>query len=115
MNAINDEDIESFERIKSCRNDLAHRVLSMLGSEVAVPDFARSFHKMAALLRKIEVWWIKEFEIPTNPDFDGQEISDDGIVLGRSIGLQLLCDIALGDESRSRFYFEEFRKQTKKA
>ena len=115
MNAIDDADIESFECIKSCRNDLAHRLFSIIGSDFAPPDFARRFQEMATLLRKIEVWWIKEVEIPTNPDFDGQEISDDGIVPGRSIGLQLLCDIALGDETRSRFYFKEFRKQTKKA
>jgi hypothetical protein len=113
MNAIDDADIDAFDRIKRCRNDLAHRLLSMLGSEVAVPDFAKSFQEMATLLRKIEVWWIKEVEIPTNPDFDGQEISEDGIVPGRSIGLQLLCDIALGDETRSRFYFKEIRKQAR--
>ena len=112
MNAIDDADIRSFEGIKNCRNDLAHRLLSMLGSEVAVPDFAKSFQDMATSLRKIEVWWIKEVEILTNPDFDGQEISEDEIVPGRSIGLQLLCDIALGDETRSRFYIEEFRKRT---
>jgi len=115
MNAIDDADIESFECIKSCRNDLAHRLFSIIGSDFAPPDFATRFQEMATLLRKIEVWWIKEVEIPTNPDFDGQEISEDGIVPGRSIGLQLLCDIALGDETRSRFYFKEFRKQTKKA
>jgi len=92
---------------------LAHRLFSMLGSEVTPPDFAKRFQEMAALLRKIEVWWIKEVEIPTNPDFDGQEISENGIVPGRVMGLQLLCDIALGDEDRSRFYIEEFRKRAK--
>ena len=86
----------------------------MLGSEVPVLDFAKNFQEMATLLRKIEVWWIKEVEIPTNPDFDDKEISEDEIVPGRSVSLQLLCDIALGDESKSRFYFEEFRKQTQK-
>ena len=112
MNAIDDTDIEVFDRIKMCRNDLAHRLLSMLGSAFVVPDFAISFQEMATLLRKIEVWWIKEVEIPTNPDFDGQEISEDAIVPGRSIGLRLLCDIALGDETKSRFYIEEFRKRS---
>jgi hypothetical protein len=34
-------------------------------------------------------------------------------VPGRVMGLQLLCDIALGDEDRSRLYIEEFRKQAK--
>ena len=115
MHAIDDADIDAFDRIKSCRNDLAHRLFSIVGSEFTPPDFATRFQEMAALLRKIEVWWIREFEIPTNPVFAGKEISDDGIVPGSVIGLHLLCDIALGDEHKSRFYMEEFRRQAKKA
>ena len=64
-----------------------------------------------ALLRKIEVWWVKEVEIPTDPDFNDQEINEDGIVPGRLMSLQILCDIALGGEKKSRFYFDAFRKQ----
>jgi hypothetical protein len=113
MNAIDDADIDSFNCIKSCRNELAHRLLSMLASETTVPDFATRLKEMAALIRKIEVWWIKEVEIPSNPAFDGKEISEDGIVPGTLLALQLLCDIALGDEDRSRFYINEFEKRTK--
>jgi len=113
MNAIDDADIESFERIKSCRNDLAHRLFSIIGSEFTPPDFATRFQEMATLLRKIEVWWIKEVEIPTTPDFDGKEVTEDGIIPGRLIGFQMLCDIALGDEDRSHFYIEELRKHAR--
>ena len=83
MNAIDDADIESFERIKSCRNDLAHRLFSIIGSEF------------------------------TPPDFDGKEVTEDGIIPGRLIGFQMLCDIALGDEDRSHFYIEELRKHAR--
>ncbi len=110
MHAIDDADINAFERIKICRNLLAHRLFSMLGSEPMPPDFVKCFHEMVALLHKIEVWWIREVEIPINPDFDGKEIDEDGIRSGSVISLQLLCDIALGDEDRCRFYFDEFRK-----
>jgi hypothetical protein len=113
MNAIDDADIEAFERIKSCRNLLAHRLFSLLASEDNPPDFATRFQEMVTLLRKIEIWWVKEVEIPTNPDFDGQEIDEDGIVPGPLISLQILCDIALGDETKSRLYIEEFRKRAK--
>jgi len=113
MHAINDTDIEVFERVKTCRNRLAHRLFPMLGSEGLPQDFEECFGEMVALLHKIEVWWIKEVEIPTNPDFDGKEIFEDGIRSGSVISFQLLCDIALGDEDRSRFYIEEFRKQAR--
>lgn len=115
MHAIDDSDIEAFDRIKNCRNHLAHRLFSLIASEDKPPDFATRFQEMTALLRKIEVWWIKELEIPINPHFDGKGISEDGIIPGSVISLQLLCDIALGDEHKSRLFMEEFRRQAKKA
>lgn len=63
-----------------------------------------------ALLRKIEVCWITNVEIPTNPDFDGAKVDENGIVPGPVMTMQLLMDIALGDDERSRFYYDEFRQ-----
>jgi hypothetical protein len=111
MHAINDADIAAFGRVKTCRNILAHRLLATLGSDGMPPAFEKCFQEMVALLHKIEVWWIREVEIPTNPDFDGQEVDEDGIMPGPIMVLRLLCDIALGDEKTSRYYFDEFRKR----
>jgi hypothetical protein len=112
MNAIVDADVRSFDHVKACRNTLAHKLLSTLGSEGLPPDFDQCFSEMVALLRKIEVWWITNVEIPTNPDYDGSDIDEDGIVPGRIMTIQLLWDIALGDDERSQFYYNEFRKQS---
>ncbi|MBI2350775.1 MAG: hypothetical protein HYV00_04740 [Deltaproteobacteria bacterium] len=112
ISAIDDTDIAAFERVKVCRNHVAHRLLELVENEGMPPDFADRFQEMAALLRKIEVWWIREVDIPTNPDFDGREIDEAVIIPGPVIGLQLLCDIALGSEERSRFYYEEMRKRS---
>ena len=57
--------------------------------------------------------WIKEVEIPAIPDFDGKEIDEREIMPGRVIGLQVLCDIALGDEEKSRVYFDELRRRAR--
>ena len=65
------------------------------------------------LLCKIEKWWILNVEIPTNPDFDGKEIDEDGIVPGPIMTLRLLPDIALGSEEESNFYYKEFIKHRK--
>ena len=112
MNVIDDADMRVFDRVKACRNTLAHKLFSTLGSEGLPSDFEQRFTEMVALLHKIEVWWITNFEIPTNPDYDGSDINEEGIVPGRLMGIQLLWDIALGDEERSRFYYNEFRKQS---
>jgi hypothetical protein len=112
MRAIDDSDVKAFGRVKTCRNTLAHELFSMLISKGLPQDFEQCFSDMVALLRKIEVWWIINIEIPTNPDFDDKEVDEDGIVTGPVMGMQLLMDIALGDEERSKFYYDEFRKQT---
>ncbi len=111
MKAIDDTDIDSFNRMKECRNTLAHKLFKMLGSEGLPADFHQCFHDMVALLRKIEVWWIVNVEIPTNPDFDTHEVDEGGIVPGPVWVLQLLCGVALGDEELSNRYFDAFRPQ----
>jgi hypothetical protein len=73
-----------------------------LGSEGLPPDFEQCFSDMVIFLRKIEVWWIANVEIPTNPDYDGSDIVEEAIVPGPIMSMQLLLDIALGDEERSR-------------
>jgi hypothetical protein len=109
--AINSQDMAVFEKIKDCRNKLAHELLVILSSEGLPTDFDNCFHDMAKLLHKIEFWWIKEVDIPTDPAFDGKEIDDTDIVPGGMMVLQLLCDVALGNETASRLYIEEFRKR----
>lgn len=109
MGAIDDTDICAFERIKICRNLLAHQLLSFLGTSGLPQDFEECFREMVSLLRKIEHWWIVNVEIPSNPSFDGKDIDCDDIHSGRVIALQLLCDIALGDAEHSRRYYDELR------
>jgi hypothetical protein len=110
MGAINDEDVGTFESVKACRNHLAHELLSVLMNGLP-NEFEERFRQMVGLLKKIELWWISNVEIPTNPDFDGQEIDQHGIVPGRLMTLQLLCDLALGPDEQSRAYLKEFRKR----
>jgi hypothetical protein len=111
MSALDDRDLGTFDCIKACRNTLAHNLASTLGAGGLPTDFEKCFTDMVALLRKIEVWWITNVEIPTNPDFDGTDVDEGGIVPGPVVFMQLLMDIALGDEERSKFYYDEFRKR----
>ncbi len=110
-NVINDDDVEKFNKIKECRNLLAHEITKML-MEGLPPGFEERFGDMVVLLDKIERWWIVNVEIPTNPVFDGKhdEIDENEIIPGPILSLRVLMDVALGSDESARFYINEFKK-----
>ncbi|MBJ7277366.1 hypothetical protein JHC43_12850 [Marinobacter salarius] len=110
--AITTEDIEVFDKIRESRNEVAHEMPNLLGGESSV-NFAQQFERMVALLRKIEVWWIVNFELAIDPDFRDAEIDEDGIIPGPLLTLQLMLEIALGDPEKASYYYDEFRKRSK--
>ena len=111
--AINDDDIATFDRVKQYRNDIAHKMFHML-SEGLPFGFEEQFGAMVALLNKIETWWIINVNLQTNPDFDGKEIDEKEVIPGRIAGLQMLLDIALGSDEKSKYYFNELVKMKNK-
>ncbi len=110
MEAINDNDIEEFENIKKCRNEIAHEFVDFLSTGPKT-DPLPLFPKMIALLSKIEKWWIVNVEIPTNPDYDGNDIDENGIIPGPIMTLRLLTDIALGSEEESKYYYKFMKEK----
>lgn len=94
--AIDDADLQTFEQLKKTRNQLAHKLFAVVTGQ-AESEHAAQFPVLVALLRKIEVWWIVNVEISTNPDFDGQEIDQTGIVPGAVLSLQMLIEVASGN------------------
>jgi len=93
---IDDKDLATFEQLKRTRNQLAHQLFAVVTGQVESTHEAQ-FEVLVELLRKIEVWWVVNFEIPTNPDFDGQEIDEAGIVPGAVLSLQMLIQVASGN------------------
>ena len=94
--AIDDEDLSTFEKLKSTRNQLAHQLFAVVTGQVGSAHEAQLTDLMM-LLRKIGVWWVVNVEIPTNPDFDGQEIDEESIVPGPVLSLQMLIEVASGN------------------
>lgn len=94
--AIDDDDLVKFERLKDTRNQLAHDLFSVVTGQVE-SCHQTQFNDLIALLRKIGVWWIVNVEIPTNPDYDGEEIDETGIVPGAVLSLQMLIEVASGN------------------
>jgi hypothetical protein len=109
-NAIDQSDVETFERLKDCRNRIAHEM-----AQLALPggtfDHLTLFPDLVALLRKVETWWIVNVEIPTNEDFDGMEIDEAGIIPGPIMTVRMMLDIALGSEAEATAYLSAFRER----
>lgn len=107
--AIDRGDIDTFNKLKATRNQLAHEIQSLvLGGKDF--DHASQFHELADLYRKIELWWILNIEIPTNPDFDGVEVSSDDVTPGSLLVLQIIVDVASGN----RELLDKYRELSKK-
>lgn len=107
-NAIDDADIARIQQIRQHRNELAHelqRFLATAEAEINI-DLLGSIYD---LVTKIDRWWIREVEIPTNPDFDGQDVADKDIQSGRMLFLHLMVRIAGGDDSTE--LYETFLQQ----
>lgn len=94
--AIDDEDLLTFEKLKSTRNLLAHQLFAVVTGQVE-SGHETQFDDLVKLLRKIGVWWVVNVEIPTNPDYDGTEIDEEGIVPGAVLTLQMLIQVASGN------------------
>ncbi len=94
--AIDEKDLETFERLKKIRNQLAHQLFESVTGQ-AESEHEAQFPVLVELLRKIEVWWVINLEIPTNPDYAGQEIDEEGIVPGSILSLQMLIQVASGN------------------
>ena len=109
--AINDDDILAFERIKECRNTIAHEMDKILDGGLP-PSFSDCFNELVSLLSKIERWWIVNIEIPITSDSVKGNINAADVIPGRILLIQMLFDIALGSEDASKFYLNKLVRHT---
>lgn len=60
------------------------------------------------LVAKIDRWWVREVELPSNSVFDGKEVLDDEILSGNMLFVQMMLRVATGEDSEA--FWEEFQK-----
>lgn len=94
--AINDQDLETFELLKKTRNLLAHKLFDVVTGQ-RESNHTEQFPVLVELLRKIEVWWVVNVEIPINPDYADTDVDEEGIVPGAILSLQMLLEVAGGN------------------
>ena len=110
VDAICDEDIMKFNRIKELRNLISHEMSKMLIDGLP-PDLPERFNDIVSLLDKVEKWWIINFEIPTNPSLDNKEIDVKEIIPGRIASMSIMLDVALGSDEKAMYYINELKNK----
>jgi hypothetical protein len=108
--ALTEQDLERIKEIREHRNFVAHHIPDILGS-VDADVRLDLLDTIAEIVRKIDVWWIREIEIPTNPDFDMMAADDTdthGIFSMRMAVLDLLRQVASDNDEGLRQLYEQF-------
>jgi hypothetical protein len=113
MGAIDDADIEAFDAIRKHRNEVTHELLDFLSNAERNLHVAK-FKDLLRLLSKIEKWWFVNFEMAINPDIP-EDVNVDEVMFGPMLSMQLMLDIALGNEPQEGYYYNAFKNlRTKK-
>lgn len=110
MSVIDDADLAKLKAVTDLRNKLAHELLSIAADGVPAECKAR-LADMIKLLHKIEVWWIRNVEMEIDPEFADPNVKDEEIQPGTVIALQMMEQIALGNEAEARGPLEEYIKR----
>lgn len=112
VGAVDAADLRLADRARQHRNEIAHNLPSFLADASRDVDVAL-FGGLCALLNKIERWWLRNVEIPINPDCDhlnADEIPDSELQSGNMLFLTMILKIATGDEAESSYLYDELVK-----
>lgn len=110
MGAIDDHDEKTLRELTEERNRLAHELRNVVdGSHQH--DFTNLFPKLVALVEKIDRWWVVNVEIETDQDLSGTEVNEEEVVLGSLMLLQLLAEVALGEDDKTWALYKHFMKE----
>jgi len=110
MGAIDDSDIQSFEEIKSHRNEVIHELMDFLADADRNFDPAK-FKALVDLFGKIEKWWLVNIEMAIDPDFLPDGATPEDVIPGVLMSLQLMLDIALGNEPQEGYYYNALKEK----
>ncbi len=107
MEAIDENDEAEFRELTEERNRLAHELHNVVGG-TQLHDFENLFPRLVALVAKIERWWVINVEIATDPDLFDADIDEDGVTPGSLMLLQVLSQVALGNDEEAWALYREF-------
>lgn len=91
--ALDKTDFENIEKIWRYRNEVTHELIKFLVDSDFEVD-VKYLLQIRDIVEKVDIWWIREFVIPCDPDFDQVEVKDAAIRSGRMDILDHLISIA---------------------
>jgi len=109
IEAIEQADIDAFNLVRAHRNELAHEPFAFLATHGRELDLSH-FQTLLDLLRKIEKWWFLNVELATDPEMLPDGADPEEVIPGPIWSLQLLLDIALGNEPSEGYYYDGFMR-----
>lgn len=115
--AISEQDLQEIVRIRQHRNMVAHELPKFIGSIDKMID-RQILKALTDITRKIDIWWLREIELPTNPDFSDDDIESikwEEVSGGSSMVLGIILSIFDGDDSYLRNIFEQFKDMVAQA
>lgn len=93
--AITFEEFQEILELKEHRNLIAHNIDKIITDSDFNIDVLKE-KRIFELITKIELWWIREVEIPTNPDYINKNINDGDIISGKEVFFNYIKSITAG-------------------
>ena len=110
MSALDDNDLMNIAVVRKHRNQIAHELPKFLSGQGKLVNL-ENLNTVIKLESKISKWWLREVELPTNPDVDEEYINNtnwDNVLGGNTILHNLLSSIFNGDDSYLRELHQQF-------
>jgi hypothetical protein len=105
---VEDTDIVIYSRLADRRNILSHRLDQVILKNEFLEDLPTLFSELQDLLKKIEVWWIVNLDIPITSELPPIEIDENAIIPGTLIALQLMTTVAFGSDDEAKAYLNAY-------
>lgn len=109
MEAFNQDEIDKINEIRRHRNELTHNLVQFVSEHDKNLEI-NLFESLLQLFSKMEKWWFVSFEAAINPDLLPEGSTLDDVVPGPIWSLQLMLDIALGNEPEEGYYYKNFKE-----
>ena len=110
--AVSGEDIAVFGRLTQRRNEISHALHTYLLDEALMGEMPSMFEELRRLLRKIEVWWIVNFDMTLTDDVP-EKVEEVDIMPGPIMMLDLMIGVALGSETEANSYLEGYLRMSR--
>lgn len=105
--ALAASDLEILDRVRRHRNELAHELAAFLVDSQREIQVGL-LEEIRELIRRVDTWWILNFEVATDLQFAGQEIGPEDVQSGNMMLLDLMLSVAVHGYAESE---EEVRRR----